>query len=314
MPGEGGSLPVTVVGGYLGAGKTTLINHLLRHAGGLRLAVLVNDFGELPIDADLIESRDDNVISITGGCMCCTYGSDLMAALLDFEKMPSPPDHLLIETSGVGLPAAIAQSVELIPRYLVDGIVVVADAETLLKLGKDKYLADTVERQLTAADIVLLNKVDLTRKGTLARTRHWLSSKAPETRVIETVEAKLPISTLLGSGLDRIAAVTGTAEHVHEHATHEAAVFPVDHPVDPEALAKRLAARDLDLIRTKGFVRSAADCFWSIQTVGRRWFVSEVSAEGETSGRIVCITHRPPIAKAEIARIIGDACVHEVAI
>ncbi len=89
MAGETQSLPVTVIGGYLGAGKTTLINHLLRQAGGMRLAVLVNDFGELPIDADLIESQDGDIISITGGCMCCAYGSDLMVALVAFDKLDS---------------------------------------------------------------------------------------------------------------------------------------------------------------------------------------------------------------------------------
>jgi G3E family GTPase len=85
------TLPVTVIGGYLGTGKTTLINQMSCHADGMRLAVLVNDFGELPIDADLIESRDDNVISITGGCVCCSYGSDLMEALIDLDQMDPAP-------------------------------------------------------------------------------------------------------------------------------------------------------------------------------------------------------------------------------
>ena len=154
-------VPVTVIGGYLGSGKTTLVNQLLRHANGLRLAVLVNEFGALPIDADLIESSDENVINIAGGCVCCSYGSDLIATLLDLQQVQPQPDHVLIEASGVALPDAIAQSVTLIIRYTIDGIIVVADSETIRNQGQDRYLAGTIKHQLDAADIILLNKVDL---------------------------------------------------------------------------------------------------------------------------------------------------------
>ena len=98
-----GTIPVTLIGGYLGAGKTTLVNHLLRNADGRRLAVLVNEFGALPIDADLIVARDGNLISISGGCICCSFGSDLLAALIELKGRGDAIDHLLIETSGVAL-------------------------------------------------------------------------------------------------------------------------------------------------------------------------------------------------------------------
>ena len=107
------TLPVTVIGGYLGAGKTTLVNHLLRHAQGLRIAVLVNEFGALPIDADLIETQDENIISIAGGCVCCSYGNDLILAMLDLAKLTPAPQHVLLEASGVAIPGAIASSVGL---------------------------------------------------------------------------------------------------------------------------------------------------------------------------------------------------------
>ena len=155
---SGPALPVTVIGGYLGAGKTTLVNRVLRRADGRRIAVLVNEFGDLPIDADLIESRDDNVINIAGGCVCCSYGSDLMASLMDLQKLEPRPDHILIEASGVALPEAIAQSVELMVQYVVDGIVVIANADNVREQGSDTYLGDTIRRQLAAADIILLNK------------------------------------------------------------------------------------------------------------------------------------------------------------
>jgi len=109
------TLPVTVIGGYLGAGKTTLINHLLRTANGMRLAVLVNEFGALSIDEDLIEAEQDDIISIAGGCICCSFGDDLSAALMDICAFKPPPDHILIEASGVAVPAAIDTSLTVLP-------------------------------------------------------------------------------------------------------------------------------------------------------------------------------------------------------
>jgi G3E family GTPase len=110
-----GAIPVTIVGGYLGAGKTTLVNHLLRHSQGRRIAVLVNDFGELAIDAELIEARDGDMLQLAGGCVCCSFGSDLLAALLRLRDMQPAPRHILIETSGVALPGAVARTLTLVP-------------------------------------------------------------------------------------------------------------------------------------------------------------------------------------------------------
>ena len=117
-------IPVTVIGGYLGAGKTTLVNHLLRAADGLRLAVLVNDFGALPIDRDLIAGSDGDTLEISGGCICCSYGSDLMEALLGLPQRRPGIDRVLIETSGVALPGMVASAVGLLQGYALDGIVV----------------------------------------------------------------------------------------------------------------------------------------------------------------------------------------------
>src|ERR1700744_4083449 len=169
-----GKLPVTLIGGYLGAGKTTLVNHLLRNADGRRLAVLVNEFGELPIDADLIEARDGNLLSISGGCICCSFGSDLLGALLQLKDRADAIDHLLIETSGVALPASIVQSLALLPDLALDGVIVVADAETIEQRSRDRYMADTVLAQLAGADIILLNKIDLVSRERLCAISRWL--------------------------------------------------------------------------------------------------------------------------------------------
>jgi len=149
------SLPLTIVGGYLGSGKTTLLNHMLRHADGLRLAVLVNEFGDLPIDADLIEAEDGNMISIAGGCVCCSFGDDLSKALSDLAALDPAPDHVLLETSGVALPGAIAASLLFAPGYIHDGTVVLANAETIQTQAGDTYVGDTVQRQLLDADLIM---------------------------------------------------------------------------------------------------------------------------------------------------------------
>ena len=142
------TLPVTVIGGYLGAGKTTLINHLLRTANGMRLAVLVNEFGALSIDEDLIEAEQDDIISIAGGCICCSFGDDLSAALMDICAFKPPPDHILIEASGVAIPAAIDTSLTVLPGVQSNGIVVLVDAETVKTALEDINIGDTVQRQL----------------------------------------------------------------------------------------------------------------------------------------------------------------------
>ena len=115
-------IPVSIVGGYLGAGKTTLVNHLLRERGGRRIAVLVNDFGDLSIDDALIEARDGALLRLAGGCICCSFGSDLLAALQQLLALQAPPDHVLVECSGVALPSAVARSLGLLSGFALDAL------------------------------------------------------------------------------------------------------------------------------------------------------------------------------------------------
>ncbi len=191
-------LSTIVLGGYLGAGKTTLLNHLLRHAQGRRIAVMVNDFGDIGIDADLIESTEGEVMSLAGGCICCSVGSDLVAALMALAQRIPPPDLVLIETSGVALPGSVARGARLAPGIETDGVVVLVDAETIRIRANDRHVGDTVMQQLADADLLLLNKVDLVDEPTLAATRHWLAGIAPRARIIESVEARIPTELILG--------------------------------------------------------------------------------------------------------------------
>jgi G3E family GTPase len=299
-------VPVTVIGGYLGAGKTTLVNRMLRQANGLRIAVLVNEFGELPIDADLIESRNENVINIAGGCVCCSYGSDLMAALMDLQQVQPAPDHILIEASGVALPEAIAQSVTLISRYVIDGVIVLADAETITKYGADRYLAGTIKNQLAAADIVLLNKVDLPEPDALEATRQWLAIQCADVHIVETKNAGVSLPAILGAHTEPFARFE--KEHHHHtspHAEHDTVVMSVEHAVDPEDLAMRLADPELDLIRSKGFVEGLDGKIHAVQTVGRRWNLSLVSSAPTDIGKVVCIRYGKSIDRDAISQLAG---------
>ncbi len=130
--------PLTIVGGFLGAGKTTLVNHLLRHADGRRLAVLVNDFGAVNIDAALIAGRAGDVVRLTNGCLCCSIGDSFVDALIAVMRGPVLPDHVVIEASGVADPGRVAELAYLDPAFSLHGVVVLADAERVAPLSRDK--------------------------------------------------------------------------------------------------------------------------------------------------------------------------------
>lgn len=301
-------VPVTIIGGYLGAGKTTLVNHLLRHADGIRFAVLVNDFGDLPIDADLIESQDDNVISIAGGCVCCSFGSDLISALFELRDMEPRPEHLLVEASGVALPGSIAESVSLVADFKLDSVVVLADAETVHERSQQTYSADTISRQLSCTDLILLNKSDLPTTKDLEATEIWIKSEFPNAACLRTQGADVPLSLLTGRGApprhggERPVWRNGEFSH---HPRYGSAVFEFPAGVDPTAIAKQLAHADSNLLRSKGYLESSDGAIFVVQTVGRRFEVRQADYEIENAGRVVVITAQEREALRQLAEKIG---------
>lgn len=273
--------PVTVIGGYLGSGKTTLVNHLLRNADGKRLAILVNEFGDLQIDADLIEAQDDDIISLAGGCVCCSFGNDLIMAMLDMAKMDPRPDHIILEASGVALPAAIASSISLLSDFSMDGIIVLADAETIHERSKDKYMSDTILRQLEDADIVLFNKVDLISRENRKMTLNWLNEIAYKTPVIETNRSVVPPVVLLRD-FDRQTKKINTALAPHQPSNFRTSLSVPDMLVDPAEFAERLILENSGLIRAKGFVKALDGTMQTIQIVGKRIEIAQAPDGVET--------------------------------
>ncbi len=181
-----------VVGGFLGSGKTTLLNRLLATAKNARVAVFVNDFGAINIDAALIKARADSVIRLTNGCICCQIGSDLTSALIAVIDSDDPPQAIVIEASGVSDPWRIAAVGLADAALLLESVIVMVDASAILEQCADPLLADSIVRQLRAADILLLNKCDLVDRAGLARVRAEIMRHAPSPALIECAFAQVP--------------------------------------------------------------------------------------------------------------------------
>ncbi|MBX3454639.1 GTP-binding protein [Ferrovibrio sp.] len=188
---QNNAIPLTVIGGFLGAGKTTFLNHLLRQAS-CRYAVLVNDFGAVNVDVALIASHDGNTINLNNGCICCTMADGLGEALIRVLSAPVLPEHIVIEASGVGDPWQIAEVAMLEPDLQLAAVIVLADAEQLPAQLADSYIGDTVRRQLRRADLLMLNKIDLVDAARLQTAHETLAGLQPGLRVIETRDAKPP--------------------------------------------------------------------------------------------------------------------------
>lgn len=189
----------TILSGFLGAGKTTLINHIIRHNQDRKIAVLVNDFGEINIDSDLIVSRDENKIDLTGGCVCCTIQKDLIASVINLMKQIDKPSHILVECSGAAEPSQVLNtlSTPLLKFHLhVDGLFTVIDCSQLLKIGQE--YRGLVERQIKAANVLILNKTDLVASQDLEQVKNFVKDISPTAVMLVSIRCQVPLDLVLG--------------------------------------------------------------------------------------------------------------------
>lgn len=297
------ALPLILIGGWLGAGKTTLVNHVLRQSGGARVAVLVNDFGEVGIDADLIEGAEAGVLNLAGGCLCCAFGDDLVGTLAGLQRRNPRPDVALIELSGVALPGPVAATARLAPDVQVVGSLILADATAVRRQAADRYVGDTVRDQLAAADWLLLSKRDQVDDASAAEVEAALARWAPQARRWSG-HARDVAPELLFGWPDRVnqdaegdGQGSGSADASLDrwavralrpvHAPFASLSLSLPGAVDPPALAARLADPGLGLLRAKGFVRDAAGTGWLLQLAAGRWNLAPARWTGE--GRLVLI-------------------------
>jgi G3E family GTPase len=322
-------LPFTVIGGFLGAGKTTLLNHWLRNAAGKRLAVLVNDFGAINIDANLIEASAGDTIALTNGCVCCQIGDDLSLALmrvLDSGRF----DGVVVEASGVSDPWRIAQFGRAEPRLRLDACIVLVDASAALAHARDPLLADTLQRQLKSADLIVLNKSDLVLHAERPALDEWLDSMGACAPRLETTHAQLPLALLSAAYLpDDAMAPSGDVHEPSGHTRHEQAAGVSPMPDNPEhgarfdtwscrptrvfafdALRAWLAAPPPGVLRLKAVLRTQGQdgiAAWSqLQFAGRRGTLLAAPSL-EVGAAIVAIGLRGRLPSDTLQSFFGDS-------
>ncbi len=282
-------IPLTIIGGYLGAGKTTLLNQLLAGDHGLRLAVLVNDFGEVNIDASLITSHDGDTYTLANGCICCSIGDDLSGTLMDIARAENPPDEVIIEASGVADATRFATYSGEWIGYGLRAIVVLADVETIRTKATDKYVGDLVVQQLRGADLVVLNKTDLVSPSVVDDVRGWLETKGVSAPTIATTQGELRADVLFDMPAD-----SDGQTHAHDHrVTDHTSVFSStvirsDEPWNRASFEAALGALPTSVVRAKGFVILDGEAML-FQLVGERWTLSEASNQRAKSTEIVLL-------------------------
>ena len=283
-------IPVTVITGFLGAGKTTLIRHLMENNQGKRLAVLVNEFGTAGVDGDILKTCADencpaeNIVELANGCICCTVADDFIPTIEALMALPETPDHILIETSGLALPKPLLKAFDwpaIRSRITVDGVIALADAEAVAagrfasdvdavqkqreaddSLDHDTPLGEVFEDQISCADIVLLSKADLAGEDGLSKARAVIESEMPRpVSILPMTEGVIDPRVVLGleaaaeDDLDARPSHHDGADD-HEHDDFDSVVIELDEVEDVKALEAAVLrlAREQNALRVKGYI------------------------------------------------------------
>ena len=312
-----GPVSYTIIGGYLGAGKTTLLNRLLHNTAsqnaGQRLALLINDFGSINIDASLISHQTDSQINLTNGCICCGLSAGFDEAIDTLLKQSPRPDHIIVEASGVADVVSLAQY-GLAPGLALAGVLVVADAETVRAKASDKYVAATVQRQLQGADLILLNKTDLVAPAALAEVESWLGELTPGTPVVLTSHCDVPLEVLLGVSSNSALRPerptqqpSGPHEHHEHHEHHETyTTWQFEHPTPLTSANVDAFVNGLpdSVLRAKGYFLISPDQRFLFQRVGHRWTLEPSATIGATELVVIGLADQLSIEALEHSAIV----------
>jgi len=315
------AIPVTILAGFLGSGKTTLLNRILHDEHGLRMAVLVNDFGEVNIDAQLIDGNQaSEMISLPNGCICCTLFGSLVEVLLKLTRLAEPPEHILIEASGVSQPHQISDILtvsDLQERLHLDGIITLVDAENVRKLSR---VVMFIEGQLVDADIIVLNKIDMVESDSVADLMAWIRESAPNARIIPAAYADVPLSIVFGATAAGREISPLVGEHDHDHTHHdlefETWLYSSDKPLAHDALLRTIEELPSSIYRGKGIVVLAdrLNRRTIMQMVGKRIQFHDGGEWGDESKKteLVFIGEPKTLSSDELSGFF-DACQADLA-
>ncbi|MDX2289134.1 MAG: cobalamin biosynthesis protein CobW [Hyphomicrobiaceae bacterium] len=348
---DAAKIPVTVITGFLGSGKTTLIRHLMANPQGKRLAILVNEFGTVGVDGDILKSCADetcpaeNIIELANGCICCTVADDFIPTIEALMALPSRPDHILIETSGLALPKPLLKAFDwpaIRSRITVDGVIALADAEAVASgrfapdvlaveaqraadpsLDHDTPLSEVFEDQIACADLVLLTKADLAGEAGLAVARAQIAAEAPRPLpMVAVTDGMIDPRVVLGLAAAAEDDIANRPSHHdgeddHEHEDFDSCVIDLPEIADPDALVAAIErlAREQKILRAKGFVAVAGKPMrLLVQAVGgrvRREF-DRPWRDRERVGRLVLIAEHADLDPAAIRRVIDETLASSV--